>query len=170
MVPRTSRWTLSPLPTLTSQVEHIQPTFRRLQGPTRVPPPVSVTMTPLSRRSLKQTRRADHSPPASPAAVRSTSSAALDRSASMIEQSSSGVLSGQLQYSNHPSGAKVRSATYTSPMIVGHTATFDGTCTVNGAPCSFTVNVIDNGEPGATDRFTISVSGGPTEGGVLRSR
>ena len=54
-------------------------------------------------------------------------------------------------------------------MIAGNTATFGGACTNDGAPCTFTVNVMDNGEPGATDTFTISVSGGPTEGGSLRS-
>ena len=76
---------------------------------------------------------------------------------------------GQLQYFNHASGAQVKSETYTSLTIVLNTATFDGTCTVNGAPCTFTVNVTDNGEPGTTDTFTISVDGGPTEGGTLRS-
>jgi hypothetical protein len=39
----------------------------------------------------------------------------------------------------------------------------------NGAPCTFTVDVSDNGEPGATDAFSISLSGGATEGGTLRS-
>jgi hypothetical protein len=87
----------------------------------------------------------------------------------MIQESESGVLSGRLQYFNHASGAQVQSETYTSLLIVGNTAMFDGTCTVDGAPCTFTVNVTDNGEPGTTDTFTISVSGGPTEGGVLRS-
>jgi hypothetical protein len=87
----------------------------------------------------------------------------------MIEQSSSGALSGHLQYFNHVSGSHVRSETYTSLTIAGNTATFDGTCTVNGTPCTFTVNVIDNGEPGTTDRFTISLSPGPAEGGELRS-
>ena len=84
-------------------------------------------------------------------------------------QASTGQLGGQLQYFNHASGAQVRSETITSLMIVGNTATFGGTCTVNGAPCTFTVNVTDNGEPGTTDTFTISVDGGPTEGGTLRS-
>jgi Beta-propeller repeat len=84
----------------------------------------------------------------------------------MIEQSTTGVLSGRLQYINHASGARVVSDSYTSLMIVGNTATFNGTC---GVSCSFTVNVIDNGEPGTTDTFSISVSNGPTEGGPLRS-
>ena len=84
-------------------------------------------------------------------------------------QASTGQLSGHLQYFNHASGAQVRSDTITSLMIVGNTATFNGICTVNGIPCTFTVNVTDNGEPGTTDTFTISVDGGPTEGGTLRS-
>jgi len=73
------------------------------------------------------------------------------------------------RHGNHASGNQVQSQTYTSLVIVANAATFDGTCTVNGAPCTFTVNVTDNGEPGTTDTFTISVSGGPTEGGILRS-
>src|SRR5207245_6102064 len=76
---------------------------------------------------------------------------------------------GDLQYINHQSGAKVHSVDFTSFAIVGNTATFGGTCRNNGKPCTFTVNVIDNGEPGFTDTFTISVSGGQTEGGTLRS-
>ena len=39
----------------------------------------------------------------------------------------------------------------------------------SSAPCTFTVNVTDNGEPSTTDTFTISVSGGSTEGATLRS-
>jgi hypothetical protein len=87
----------------------------------------------------------------------------------IVQRQTDGTLSGRLQYFNHASGAKVRSETYTSLTIVLNTATFDGTCTINGTPCTFTVNVTDNGEPGTTDTFTISVDGGPTEGGVLRS-
>jgi hypothetical protein len=83
-------------------------------------------------------------------------------------QADTGELSGRLQYVNHASGAQVKSVTYTSLVIVGTTATFGGDCTVNGMPCTFTVNVADNGEPGSNDTFTISVSGGPTEGGTLR--
>src|SRR3989441_7638904 len=84
-------------------------------------------------------------------------------------QASTGQLGGQLQYFNPAAGAPVRSETITSPMIVGNTTTLGGTPTPNGAPCTFTVNVTDNGEPGTTDTFTISVDGGPTEGGTLRS-
>ena len=34
--------------------------------------------------------------------------------------------------------------------------TFSGVCTNNGAPCTFTVDVTDNDEPGSTDSVTIS--------------
>jgi hypothetical protein len=87
----------------------------------------------------------------------------------IIQQASTGELSGRLQYINHASGARVRSVSYNSLLIVGNTATFDGTCTLNGAPCMFTVNVSDNGEPGTTDTFTISYSPPTTDGGTLRS-
>jgi hypothetical protein len=44
-------------------------------------------------------------------------------------------------------------------------ATFSGTC---GTSCNFTVNIQDNGEPGnGMDRFSISVNGGPAEGGLI---
>lgn len=54
-------------------------------------------------------------------------------------------------------------------VIAGNTATFGGFCTNNGASCTFAVSVTDNGAPGRNDTFTISVSGGPTNGGALRS-
>jgi len=84
-------------------------------------------------------------------------------------KSTTGPIGGNLQYHNHASGAKVHSVMFTSLVIAANTATFSGTCTNNGAPCTFTVNVTDNGEPGTNDTFTISVSGGPPEGGKLRS-
>jgi hypothetical protein len=87
----------------------------------------------------------------------------------IVQRQTDGTLSGRLQYVNHASGARVRSETYTSLVIVGNTATFDGTCTLNGSPCTFRVDVTDNGEPGTTDTFAISVNLGPPEGGTLRS-
>jgi hypothetical protein len=78
-------------------------------------------------------------------------------------------IQGDLQYINHATGAKVHSVTFNSFSVSDTTATFGGTCVNNGAPCTFTVAVTDNGEPGTTDTFTISISGGPTEGGTLRS-
>lgn len=87
----------------------------------------------------------------------------------IVEQQTDGTLSGGLQYFNHAIGARVQSVMITSLTIAANMATFDGTCTVNGAPCTFTVHVTDNGEPGSTDTFTISVDLGPPDGGTLRS-
>ncbi|HEY3130668.1 MAG TPA: SBBP repeat-containing protein [Acidobacteriota bacterium] len=78
-------------------------------------------------------------------------------------QASDGSINGDVQYVDHANSAKVHSVIFTSFAIAGNTVTFGGTCTNNGAP------VTDNGEPGTGDSFTISVSGGPTEGGTLRS-
>jgi hypothetical protein len=84
-------------------------------------------------------------------------------------QTTTGLISGDLQYVNHASGAKVHSVAFNTLVIAGNTATFGGTCTKNGAQCTFTVNVTDNGEPGTNDSFVISVSGGAPEGSTLRS-
>ena len=79
-----------------------------------------------------------------------------------------GPITGNLQYVNHAGGANVHSVTFTSFAVTGNTASFGGTCTNNGAPCTFTVNAADNGEPGRNDTFEITVNAGPAEGGKLR--
>src|SRR6266571_2575725 len=84
-------------------------------------------------------------------------------------QSSTGPITGDLQFVNHATGDKMHSVSFTAFTISGNTATFGGTCTNNGMACTFTVNVTDNGEPGTTDSFTISISGGAPQGGTLRS-
>jgi hypothetical protein len=84
-------------------------------------------------------------------------------------KTTTGPVSGDLQYVNQASGATVQSVAFTGLVIVGKTATFDGTCTVNGTPCFFSVDVTDNGEPGRTDTFRISFSPGAVEGGTLQS-
>jgi hypothetical protein len=78
-------------------------------------------------------------------------------------------IQGDLQYINHATGAKVHSVTFSSFSVNDTTAAFSGTCINNGVPCTFIVAVTDNGEPGNTDTFTISISNGPAEGGTLRS-
>jgi hypothetical protein len=83
-------------------------------------------------------------------------------------QASTGAVNGDLQYVNHASGAKIHSVAFTSFSIVGNTATFSGTCTNNGAPCTFNVSVQDNDQPPGSDSFVISINGGPPEGGTLR--
>jgi hypothetical protein len=77
-------------------------------------------------------------------------------------------IDGELQYVNHASGANVHSVTFTTFAVSGNTASFGGTCTNNGAPCTFSVNVADNGESGRNDTFEITVNAGPAEGGRLR--
>ena len=73
-------------------------------------------------------------------------------------------IGGSLQYINHASGANVHSVAFTTFAISGNTATFGGTCTNNGAPCTFTVSVTDRGEPGRSDSFSIVVGGAAAEG------
>jgi hypothetical protein len=73
---------------------------------------------------------------------------------------------GQLEYYNHARSLNVHSVSILTLSVSGNTATFTGECTKNGSPpCSFTVTVEDNGEPGAdVDVFTIAVSDEPVEG------
>jgi hypothetical protein len=78
-------------------------------------------------------------------------------------------IKGSLNYHNKASGAKIKDSSFTSLAISGNMALFEGTCTNNGASCTFRVTVTDNGEPGDTDEFTISISGGAEEGGSMRS-
>ena len=73
-------------------------------------------------------------------------------------------IKGDLQYVNHSNGEKVHSVMFDSLVITSNTAAFGGACTVNNAPCTFTVEVQDNGEPGTNDSFNITVNAGPTEG------
>jgi hypothetical protein len=77
-------------------------------------------------------------------------------------------ISGGLQYVNRTTGAKVQSVSFLSLGIAGNTAMFAGTCTKNGVPCLFTVNVAASLGPGSPASFTISISGSPTKGGTLR--
>jgi hypothetical protein len=78
-------------------------------------------------------------------------------------------IKGSLNYHNKASGANIKDSSFTSLAISGNMALFEGTCTNNGASCTFRVTVTDNGEPGDTDEFTISISGGAEEGGPMRS-
>ena len=86
-----------------------------------------------------------------------------------VQQKKDGRVKGQLEYVNHASGTKIKIREFTSLLIIGNTATFAGTGTINRLPGSFIVTVTDEGEPGRNDRFSISISGGPTEEGALRS-
>jgi len=86
-----------------------------------------------------------------------------------VQQKKDGRVKGQLEYVNHASGTKIKIREFTSLLIVGKTATFAGSGTVNRLPGNFIVTVTDEGKSGRNDRFSISISGGPTEEGTLRS-
>ena len=86
-----------------------------------------------------------------------------------VRQTKSGRLKGELQYENHKSGMIVRIKRITSLVVAGQTATFTGTGMMNGQPGSFTVTVMDQGESGRNDRFSLTVVGGSTAEGPLRS-
>jgi hypothetical protein len=78
-----------------------------------------------------------------------------------------GAISGSLEYINHAARVRVRSKTFTALLIVEGAATFEGTCSINGSPCTFSVTVTEGGKPGI-DTFVISVSTAAPEGGELR--
>ena len=87
----------------------------------------------------------------------------------IVERSASGPIGGNLQYKDHATGQSLHSVTFITFVIAANTASFSGTCTSDGMPCTFYVEVEDNGEPGKDDVFRISVNGSPLQGGTLRS-
>ena len=79
-------------------------------------------------------------------------------------QAADASIHGDLRYVNHANGDKVHSVTFDSFVITGNMVTFGGTCTKNGMPCTFTVNVTENDSAGGQDSFNITIDAGPTEG------
>lgn len=79
-------------------------------------------------------------------------------------RSATGPIVGNLQFVDQTSGANVHGVTFDSFVVAGTTATFGGSCMNNGVPCRFTVQVQDNGEPGANDTFSIAIDAGSPEG------
>jgi hypothetical protein len=77
--------------------------------------------------------------------------------------------SGHFNYVNHAKNLHVNGPVDTLE-VVGNMATFSGHCGPSTAPCNFNVTVVDNGEPGFTDMFSIIVSGGKSDaqGGTLQ--
>lgn len=79
-------------------------------------------------------------------------------------------VSGQIDYFDHDKGLHVRGSV-TALAVTGNTATFSGSCTfrtpgADPSPCTFSVDVTDNGEPGGgSDAFTIS--GPDANGGTI---
>lgn len=66
--------------------------------------------------------------------------------------------SGEMTFDDR-SGTKARAASITSFAIAGTKVTIAGTATVNGAAgYSFTIEAVDNGEPGVNDTFKITLT------------
>ena len=61
----------------------------------------------------------------------------------------------------------VKCLTVEAIIRTGNHARFYGTATVNGQEQRYRIDVDDNGEPGRTDTFTITTSGGYTVGGTI---
>jgi hypothetical protein len=77
--------------------------------------------------------------------------------------------SGHLNYVDHGIGIHVSSTAITTYTIVNATTrTFTGTCTIDGvAGFTFTCTVVDVGEPGTSDTFSLSLSSGYAASGTL---
>ncbi|PYQ13572.1 MAG: hypothetical protein DMH00_04045, partial [Acidobacteria bacterium] len=75
---------------------------------------------------------------------------------------------GHLNYDDKAGHMKVMAESITSLTIVGNSARFSGTCSVNKVSgFNFTVDVVDNGEPGSDDTFHIQLGNGYQAGGTL---
>ena len=79
-----------------------------------------------------------------------------------------GQVSGHVTYHDKAGKVKVHSEGITSLTVTGNHATFSGPCQVNKASgFTFTVDVVDNGEPGTNDIFRIHLSNGYEASGTL---
>jgi hypothetical protein len=78
-----------------------------------------------------------------------------------------GPATGRLGYWNLATGERVESVEIGALTIAGDTATFEGTCTRNGARCTFRASAEDRGGRGQ-DTFAISVDPGGSVGGELQ--
>lgn len=73
---------------------------------------------------------------------------------------------GHLEYIDHGTGLKVHGTGVTNYVVTGpNSREIDGTADINGAPGTYTVDVVDNGNPGhGNDTFVIRLSNGYTAG------
>jgi hypothetical protein len=86
----------------------------------------------------------------------------------VVERKQEGApITGRFQYRNPARGETIISNSIQSVTVVGTTATIQGTCFKNGAPCTFTAIVQDNQVSSAVDTFTINGSGINTASGTL---
>jgi hypothetical protein len=82
----------------------------------------------------------------------------------------SGAFSGHLNYIDHSSGMHVEADSITNYVALGPTTReIDGTASIDGVPgFTFTVIVSDNGEPGSSDTFALTLSNGYLASGTLQ--
>ncbi len=78
-----------------------------------------------------------------------------------------GAFWGHLTYIDHGNGMRVKGTGVTGYTIVSpNTRTINGTAEINGqGGFTYSVTVVDNGEPGKSDQFTIMLSNGYSAGG-----
>jgi hypothetical protein len=76
---------------------------------------------------------------------------------------------GSCSVVDHVTGTHVKCLDVTSYSQAGNVATFSGDATVDGAATTYTIQVVDAGEPGvsAGDAFSIETQSGYTAGGPL---
>ena len=75
---------------------------------------------------------------------------------------------GHLTYIDHGTNLRVKGTGVTDYVVTGPTSRrIEGTCEINGAPGTYMVDVADNGEPGRTDDFKITLSTGYIAAGKL---
>lgn len=76
--------------------------------------------------------------------------------------------SGQVTYKDKSSSGFTFTSTRIASVVKnGNQATIQGDGTVDDVPTTFTVTVVDNGEPGKNDSFSISLGTGYSASGTL---
>jgi len=76
---------------------------------------------------------------------------------------------GQLSYNDHTNGVKVKSSSVTAYIVIDEvTRQIEGIANINGSGAfTYKVIVVDNGEPGRNDSFSIELSNGYNASGTL---
>jgi hypothetical protein len=68
---------------------------------------------------------------------------------------------------DHQTKAKIKCLDAQTFVVTGNQATFSGTADVDGAVTTYTITVVDNGEPGRLDTFSITTGTGYAKSGLL---
>lgn len=77
------------------------------------------------------------------------------------QSNATGTLTGKVDYDDSPRGIYIRSTSITGLVVTGTGARIFGKAKLNGAGSyDFVADVVDNGEPGDADTFSIRLSNG----------